>query len=159
MSIYDISVQNIYGDEISLSHFKNKIMLIVNIASKWKFTAQLRGLEGLYNKYKHQDFTILAFPSNQFAGQEPQTNSDIQSLCDLKFGITFPLFSKIMVNGENESPLYTFLKSQRNGILNSSIKWSFTKFLVSRKGEVLKRFSPFSTAQDIEAYMLTKNIL
>lgn len=159
MSIYDISVQDIYGDEISMSEFKNKVMLIVNIASKWKFTAQLRDLEGLYNKYKHQDFTILGFPSNQFAGQEPHTNSDIQSICELKFGVSFPLFSKIIVNGESESPLYTFLKSKRSGILNSNIKWNFTKFLVSRKGEVLKRFSPLVTPQEIETYMLSKNIL
>lgn len=159
MSIYDISVKQISGEELSMSAFKNKVILVVNTATKWKLTTQFRDLEGLYNKYKHRDFVILAFPSSQFAEQEYHENEEIRSLCELKFGITFPLFAKISVNGQEEAPLYTFLKSKQKGFLNANIKWNFTKFLIDRNGEVIKRFSPLTSAQDIEAYMLSHHIL
>ncbi|MDO4754603.1 MAG: glutathione peroxidase [Bacillota bacterium] len=159
MSIYDISVRQISGETISLFAFKNKVLLIVNTACKCKLVTQLRDLEGLYNKYKHQDFVVLAFPCNQFAGQEPLEGEEIRSLCEVKFGVTFPIFSKIEVNGEGESPLYTFLKSRQKGFLNDNIKWNFTKFLIDRNGEVIKRFSPLTSAQDIESYILNNDIL
>ena len=151
MSIYDINVKNIEGEEISLSKYKGKVLLIVNVASKCGFTSQYKDLEELYDKYKNKDFMILGFPSNQFANQEPGTNKEIKEFCELTFGVKFDMFEKIDVNGENQSALYAFLKSKQSGILGTEdIKWNFTKFLVDKNGNVVDRFGSTTNPKSIE---------
>ncbi|OUR98481.1 glutathione peroxidase [Halobacteriovorax marinus] len=145
MSIYDCKVKTNKNEEIDFSTYKGKVLLIVNTASKCGFTPQYAGLEELYKSYKSKGLEILAFPCNQFGEQEPGTSEDIASFCDLQFNITFPLFDKIDVNGENSHPLYEYLKKEAPGLLGSKkIKWNFTKFLVSKDGEAIKRYSPQS---------------
>jgi len=142
-SIYQINVSNNLGESLSLDQYKGKTLLIVNTASDCGFTPQYQGLQELYEKYQGQGLEILAFPCNQFGKQEKGSNEEIKDFCDLRFNITFPLFSKIEVNGENAHPLYNFLKVQALGILGSKgIKWNFTKFLVNKNGDVIKRFAP-----------------
>jgi glutathione peroxidase len=151
MSIYDINVKTIDGQEISMSKYKGKVLLIVNVASKCGFTSQYEGLENLYEKYKNNDFMVLGFPSNQFANQEPESNERIKDFCTINFGVNFDMFAKIDVNGENESPLYTFLKSNQKGILGTeNIKWNFTKFLVDKDGTVVDRYGSASSPESIE---------
>ena len=143
MSIYDFNVKTIDGEEVSMSKYKGKVLLIVNVASKCGFTSQYEGLENLYEKYKNQDFMVLGFPSNQFANQEPESNDKIKEFCSLTYEVKFDMFSKIDVNGENEAPLYKFLKSNQKGILGTeNIKWNFTKFLVDKNGNIISRFAP-----------------
>ena len=155
MSIYDINVKTIDGQEISMSKYKGKVLLIVNVASRCGFTGQYEGLENLFEKYKNNDFMILGFPSNQFANQEPESNERIKDFCTINFGVSFDMFAKIDVNGENESPLYTFLKSQQKGILGTqNIKWNFTKFLIDKEGNVVDRFAPTTTPKSIEKDIL-----
>ncbi len=155
MSIYDLKVKNIKGEEVSLSKYKGKVLLIVNVASKCGFTSQYEGLENLYQKHKDKDFMILGFPSNQFGGQEPGTNKEIAEFCRLTYGVDFDMFAKIDVNGENEDPLYTYLKKEASGILGTeSIKWNFTKFLVDKNGKVIDRFGSATTPKDIEKDIL-----
>ncbi len=158
MSIYDFKVKTIVGEETTLKPYKGKTILIVNVASKCGFTKQYAGLQALYEKYKEQDFVVLGFPCNQFMSQEPGTEKEIQNFCQINFGVTFPLFSKIDVNGDNTHPLYVYLKSKSSGFLGSeSIKWNFTKFLVDKKGNVIKRFGsstePKEIEKDIEKYI------
>jgi len=142
-SIYQFTVNNNQGNKVSLDTFKDKTLLIINTASDCGFTPQYKGLQTLYEKYQPQGLEILAFPCNQFGKQEKGNDEDIKNFCDLRFNITFPLFSKIEVNGDNTHPLYTFLKAQAPGILGSKgIKWNFTKFLVNKNGDVIKRFAP-----------------
>lgn len=148
-SIYDFKVEDINGDEFDFNSLKNKVVLIVNTASKCGFTPQFEGLENLYKKYKDQGFTIIGFPCNQFGGQDPAENSEIASFCQLNYGVTFPMMAKIKVNGKEEHPLYTYLKSQQDGILGERIKWNFTKFLISRQGEVVARFAPKTKPEEI----------
>ncbi len=151
MSIYDINVKTIDGQEISMSKYKGKVLLIVNVASRCGFTGQYEGLENLFEKYKNNDFMILGFPSNQFANQEPESNERIKDFCTINFGVSFDMFAKIDVNGENESPLYTFLKSNQKGILGTeNIKWNFTKFLVDKDGTVVDRYGSASSPESIE---------
>lgn len=150
MEIYDISVKDINGENVSLEIYRGKVLLIVNTASKCGFTKQFDGLEELYEKYKDEGFEVLGFPCNQFKEQDPGSNSEIMNFCKLNFGVTFPMFEKIDVNGENESPLYSYLKEQKSGMFGSKIKWNFTKFLVDREGNVIKRFSPQTTPKSIE---------
>ncbi len=151
MNLYDIKVKNIKGEEISLSEYKNKTLLIVNVASKCGFTKQYEGLEKLYKTYKEKDFCILGFPCNQFGAQESGSNDEIQEFCSLTYGVSFDMFSKIDVNGEDESKLYTFLKNEAKGLLGSkNIKWNFTKFLVDKNGKVLKRYAPTTKPEDLE---------
>ena len=129
MNIYDFNVKTIDGQEISMSKYKGKVLLIVNVASKCGFTSQYEGLEKLFEKYKNEDFMILGFPSNQFANQEPESNEKIKEFCSLTYDVKFDMFAKVDVNGENEAPLYKFLKSSQKGILGTeNIKWNFTKF-------------------------------
>ena len=155
MSIYDFNVKTIDGQEISMSKYKGKVLLIVNVASKCGFTSQYEGLENLYEKYKNEDFMVLGFPSNQFANQEPQSNEKIKEFCSLTYEVKFDMFAKIDVNGENEAPLYKFLKSNQKGILGSeNIKWNFTKFLVDKNGKVVKRYAPSTKPSDIEKDIL-----
>jgi glutathione peroxidase len=142
-NIFDFSVTDINGNEVSLEKFKGKNLLIVNVASKCGFTPQYKELENIYQHNKENNFEILAFPCNQFGAQEPGTEKEIQEFCDLNYSITFPLFSKIEVNGPSAHPLYEYLKSAAPGILGSkAIKWNFTKFLVDKEGNVKKRYAP-----------------
>lgn len=142
MSIYDYNVRTIDGKEQSLEDYKGKVLLIVNTATGCGFTPQYDGLQDLYEKYKTEGFEILDFPCNQFGSQAPGSEEEIRDFCTGRFGITFPQFAKIDVNGVNELPLYTFLKEQKSGMMGSRIKWNFTKFLVDRDGNVIERFAP-----------------
>jgi len=151
-SIYDIEVNTIKGESKALADFKGKVLLIVNTASKCGFTPQFKGLEGLYEKHKGSGLEILGFPCNQFLSQDPGTDSEISEFCELNYGVTFPMFSKVEVNGPNTHPLYELLKSEAKGLLGSEkIKWNFTKFLVDAEGKVIKRYAPNTEPKDIEA--------
>ncbi len=142
-SIYDFSVNDIHGKEQKLDEYKDKVLLIVNVASKCGFTPQYNGLEALYEKLHGRGFEILGFPSNQFGAQEPGNEAEIAQFCELNYGVKFPLFSKIDVNGSDAAPLYQYLKKAKPGLLGSeAIKWNFTKFLVDRKGKVVERYAP-----------------
>ena len=152
MSIYDIDVRTIDGEDKTLAEFKGKALVIVNVASKCGFTPQYKGLQELYEEYAPRGLEILGFPCNQFAGQEPGTEDEIASFCSTTYGVSFPMFSKIDVNGPNEHPLYTTLKRKAPGLLGTtSVKWNFTKFLVGRDGAILTRYSPRDTPQAIES--------
>ena len=142
MSIYDFKVKTIDDEEILLSEYKDKVLLIVNTASKCGFTPQYKGLEELYKKYGSEKFTVLGFPCDQFAHQEPGNSGDIKNFCEINYGVTFPLFEKIDVNGKNAHPLFQFLSEAQGGVLTDSIKWNFTKFIVDSKGNVVNRFAP-----------------
>lgn len=150
-SIYDFEVKTIQGSLQSLRDYQGKVLLIVNTASKCGFTPQYEGLEKLYRKYRAQGFEVLAFPCNQFGFQEPGTEAEIASFCTLTYGVSFPLFAKIDVNGPHTHPLYAYLKQQAPGILGSKdIKWNFTKFLVDAQGQVVKRYAPQDRPESIE---------
>ena len=142
-TVYDFRVKSIDGKEISLAEFKGKPLLIVNVASKCGFTPQYKALEELYKRYSSMGFLVLGFPCDQFGKQEPGNDEEIKSFCEMNYGVTFPLFSKIEINGPNSHPLYEFLKGSAPGILGTKkIKWNFTKFLVGRDGKTIKRFAP-----------------
>lgn len=152
---YDYEAKNIKGETVSMSTYKNKVVLVVNVASKCGFTPQYEGLEKLYQTYHKQGLEILGFPCNQFSKQEPGTHKEIQNFCKVNFGVTFPLFSKIDVNGDNAHPLYKYLKSEATGFLGTqSIKWNFTKFLIDKNGKVVDRYGsstkPSKISKDIE---------
>ena len=151
MSIYDYKVKDKKGEDVSIADYKGKVLLIVNTATGCGFTPQYEGLENLYKKYNKQGFEILDFPCNQFGNQAPGTDEEIHEFCTLKYHTTFPQFKKIEVNGENEEPLYKFLKSEKGGIFGEKIKWNFTKFLVDREGNVVGRFAPTTEPKKIEA--------
>lgn len=151
MSVYDYTIKDAQGEDVLMNEFKGKVMLIVNTASKCGLTGQYEGLENIYEKYQDKGLEILGFPCNQFGGQEPGTNEEIKEFCQVKFGIKFPIYDKVDVNGDEAHPLFKHLKSEAPGILGSkSIKWNFTKFLVDRDGKVLKRFAPKDTPEKIE---------
>jgi glutathione peroxidase len=142
-SVYDFEVKDIHGKAVPLLRYKGKVLLIVNTASKCGFTPQYKGLEALHQKYHARGLEVLGFPCNQFGAQEPGTEDEIASFCELNFGVTFPLFAKVDVNGDDAAPLYRHLKQAKPGLLGSeAIKWNFTKFLVDRKGNVVERFAP-----------------
>lgn len=150
-TVYDFAGLNIKGEEVPLDQYRGKVMLIVNTASKCGFTPQYKGLESLYKKYQDKGLEILGFPCNQFGKQEPGNEEQISEFCELNFGVTFPLFKKVDVNGPDAHPLYKFLKSEAPGVLGSeAIKWNFTKFLVDQSGKVVKRFAPTDTPEKIE---------
>ena len=151
MGIYDFKVKDAQGNEVDMADYKGKVLLIVNTATGCGFTPQYDGLQDLYEKYHDKGFEILDFPCNQFGNQAPGTEDEIVSFCQARFGITFKQFAKIDVNGENESPLYTYLKSQKGGMMGSKIKWNFTKFLVDRNGNVVERFASATTPEKIDA--------
>lgn len=151
MNVYDFTVLDTEEKEVSLSDYEGKVLLIVNTATGCKLTAQYKGLQTLYEKYRDTGFEILDFPCNQFRNEAPGTNQELADFCVLRFGTTFRTFAKIEVNGKNEAPLYTYLKSRQDGVFGNEIKWNFTKFLIDRKGDVIKRFSPFTTPQKIDA--------
>jgi glutathione peroxidase len=143
MSIYDFSAETLDGKPAPLSDWRDKVVLIVNTASKCGFTGQYAGLEALYRKYRDRGFVVLGFPSNQFGQQEPGDAMEIASFCSLTYEVDFPMMQKIDVNGPKAHPLYTYLKKARRGFLGTeSVKWNFTKFLVNRKGEVIRRYAP-----------------
>ncbi len=150
MNIYDIKIKTMDGNEVSMSDYKGKTLLIVNTATGCGFTPQYDGLQDLYEKYREEGFEILDFPCNQFGHQAPGSDDEIHSFCTGRFGITFPQFAKIDVNGQNESPLYKYLKSQKGGMLNANIKWNFTKFLVDKNGNIVGRFSPTDTPEKLD---------
>lgn len=152
--IYEFSGKNIKGEDVPLSNYKGKVLLIVNTASKCGFTPQYKGLEALYKEYQGKGLEILGFPCNQFGKQEPGNADDIGEFCELNFGVTFPLFDKIEVNGPNTHPLYDYLKKEAPGLLGSgAVKWNFTKFLVDGSGKVIKRFAPTDTPEKIEKHV------
>lgn len=150
MNIYDFKVRNAKGVEVPMTEYQGKVLLIVNTATGCGFTPQYEGLQNLYDKYKDKGLEILDFPCNQFGHQAPGTEEEIQEFCTLKYKTTFPLFSKIDVNGKNAAPLFTFLKNQKGGFLGDDIKWNFTKFLVSRDGKVVERYAPVTKPEKIE---------
>lgn len=151
-TIYDFSVKDADLKDVSLENYKEKILLIVNVASYCGLTYQYEGIESLYKKYKDKGFEVLAFPCNQFAFQEPGTNKEIKKFCDIKYGVTFKIFNKINVNGSKSHPVYQYLKDQSPGVAGTTqIKWNFTKFLINKNGEVIERFSPQAEADEIEA--------
>lgn len=141
-SIYDIEVENKDHSTYKLEKYKDYVIVMVNTATKCGLSGQFDGLEKLYQQYKDQNFIILGFPCNQFANQEPGSGEEAAEACKINYGVTFPIHEKINVNGENEHPLYTHLKEQQGGLLGSKIKWNFTKFVIDRDGEVVKRFGP-----------------
>lgn len=149
-AIYDIKAQTIDGREISLAQFKGKALLVVNVASKCGFTPQYEGLEKLYETYKDRGFEVLAFPCNQFGAQEPGTAQDISQFCTVNYGVKFPLFAKVEVNGPGTHPLWAHLKKEEPGVLGTeAIKWNFTKFLIDRNGNVRERFAPSTKPEDL----------
>tara|TARA_B100000945_G_scaffold59611_1_gene44312 strand:- start:413 stop:892 length:480 start_codon:yes stop_codon:yes gene_type:complete len=151
-TIYNFSVKDSDLTDISLEKYENKIILIVNVASFCGLTHQYKGLENIYKKYKDKGFEIIGFPCNQFAFQEPGSNQEIKEFCDTNYGVTFEIMNKIKVNGPKADPLFKFLKKQKSGIAGTpQIKWNFTKFLINRDGEVIKRFGPKIEAKDIES--------
>ena len=154
-TFYDFNATSIIGENISMSKYKGKVVLVVNTASKCGFTPQYEGLQKLYENHEDNNFSILGFPCNQFSEQEPGTHKEIQNFCNTNYDITFPLFEKIDVNGDNTHPLYKFLKSEATGILwTEGIKWNFTKFLVDTKGKVITRYGSSTKPKDIEADIL-----
>jgi glutathione peroxidase len=148
-SIYQFKVKSLEGKEINLKDYEGKVVLIVNTASKCGFTPQYKGLEDLYKKYSSKGLVILGFPCNQFAGQEPGSAEEISKFCSLKYGVTFPMMAKIDVNGDNAHPLYKYLKNALPGTLGNEIKWNFTKFLLDRKGNPIKRYGSTTKPEDI----------
>ena len=142
-NIYDIHIKDSSNKEVSMSKFEGKTLLIVNVASKCGLTPQYKGLQSLYEEYKDRNFVVLGLPCNQFGGQEPGTNSEINNFCEINYSVTFPIFSKIKVNGPDSHPLFKLLKNDKPGIFRTeSIKWNFTKFLVNSSGKIIDRFSP-----------------
>lgn len=151
MSIYDFTARSGTGEEIGLDRYRGKVLLIVNVASKCGFTPQYMGLQALYEQFGPRGLEILAFPCDQFGHQEPGSDAEIAAFCEHNFGVTFPVFAKVEVNGKNAHPLYVWLKNEKGGLLSSGIKWNFTKFLVDRTGAVKARFAPTTTPDGLSA--------
>ena len=150
MHLYDYEIADVKGNMRKLSEYEGKVLLIVNTATGCGFTPQYDGLQDLYEKYQDKGFEILDFPCNQFGNQAPGSDEEIGNFCSSRYGITFEQFHKIDVNGANEAPLYTFLKSQKTGVMGSKIKWNCTKFLVDKAGNIVGRFAPTKTPEAIE---------
>lgn len=150
-SVYDFSPETNSGEKRDLSDYQGKVLLVVNTASKCGFTPQFEGLEQLYQKFKDRGVEVLGFPCNQFGSQDPGSNGEIMEFCQLNYGVSFPMFAKIEVNGDGADPLYKHLKKEAPGALGSQgIKWNFTKFLIDQQGKVLKRYSSMAKPKDIE---------
>ena len=150
-TVYDFSAKTIDGKARKLSDYKGKVLLVVNTASQCGFTPQYKGLEALYEKYKDKGFAVLGFPSNQFGQQEPGPDSEIAEFCEMNYGVTFPMFSKIDVNGDAAHPLFQYLTSTKKGLLGSeAIKWNFTKFLVDKEGNVVERYAPTTKPEELD---------
>jgi glutathione peroxidase len=155
-TVYDFSAQTIDGKPVSLDQFKGRVLLIVNTASACGFTPQFKGLQALWDRYGERGLTVVGFPSNEFGAQDPGSNQEISSFCEMNYGVNFPMMAKVAVNGGDAHPLWQWLKGEKPGFLGTeAIKWNFTKFLVGRNGEVLKRYAPQDEpeklAKDIEA--------
>ncbi|TYP70757.1 glutathione peroxidase [Paenibacillus methanolicus] len=150
MSVYDFEVTTIRGEKKKLSDYRGQVLVIVNTATKCGFAPQFDGLQELYEKYKDKGFAVLGFPSGQFMNQEPGDNGQVEEACKINFGVTFPLFAKIDVNGADADPLYNHLKKEAGGLLGSAIKWNFTKFLIDRDGNVVKRIAPATAPAKFE---------
>jgi len=161
-TLYDFKVEDAQGKSVALSQYKNKVMIIVNTASKCGFTPQYKDLQALYETWHDKDLEILAFPCNQFAGQESGTDDEIQEFCQVNFGLTFPVLAKIKVNGKDSHPLYKYLRSQKGTRLGSQIKWNFTKFLIAKDGSIFKRFEPNVNPEEmgpfVEALLKEKDV-
>ncbi|MGL5308897.1 MAG: glutathione peroxidase [Metamycoplasmataceae bacterium] len=153
MSIYDFKLKNISGEIVDFSKYKNKIILIVNVASKCGFAGQYSGLENLYENYKAEGLVILGFPCTQFKNQELSTDEEVQNFCTLTYNVTFEMFARIDVKGNNQSPLYKMLTNEAPWIFNKNVRWNFEKFLISREGKVIKRFSTIKAPKNIEKYI------
>ncbi|HPF51710.1 MAG TPA: glutathione peroxidase [Draconibacterium sp.] len=149
-NFYQFSAKSLQGKEVGMDQFKDKTVLVVNTASKCGFTPQYAGLEELYEKYKDKGLVILGFPCNQFANQEPGDEKEIANECLINYGVSFPMFSKVDVNGKNAHPIFKYLKNELGGTLGKSIKWNFTKFLIDSEGKPVKRFAPIVTPEKIE---------
>ncbi len=152
-NFYQFEAKSLQGKLVSMNDFKGKIVLVVNTASKCGLTPQFKGLENLYQNYKDKELVILGFPCNQFANQEPGDEKSISEGCVINYGVSFPMFAKINVNGENAHPLYKYLKKELKGTLGSKIKWNFTKFLIDPNGKPIKRFAPTTKPEKIEKYI------
>ena len=156
-SIYDFSATSLAGEDTPLKRFEGKVLLIVNTASACGFTPQSKGLEALQQSFGPRGFSVLGFPCNQFGRQEPGSAAEIGQFCSSNYAVSFPMFDKIDVNGDNAHPLYQYLKNEKSGLLGSSIKWNFTKFLIDRSGKVVGRYAPTTTPEqltkDIEALL------
>ncbi|PAV30629.1 glutathione peroxidase [Virgibacillus profundi] len=150
MSVYDFSAKTMLGDEKSLAEHKGKVLLIVNTASECGFTPQFEGLQKFFETYKDQEFEVLGFPCNQFNHQDPGTDAEISHFCQNNYGVTFQMYRKIDVKGENAHPLFVYLTSEAKGMLTDQIKWNFTKFLINRDGEVINRYAPQTKPESIE---------
>jgi glutathione peroxidase len=150
---YQFSAKTLQGKEISMESFKGKTVLVVNTASKCGLTPQFEGLENLYQKYKDRGLVILGFPCNQFANQEPGDESSIAEGCMINYGVSFPMFAKIEVNGDHAHPIYKYLKTELSGLFGSKIKWNFTKFLINSTGKPVKRFGPITKPEKIDQYL------
>lgn len=155
--VYDFTARSLAGEQVPLRRFEGQVLLIVNTASRCGFTPQYRGLQALHRDYAGRGFSVLGFPCNQFGGQEPGDAGQIEQFCTSSYDVTFPMFGKIDVNGQNTHPLYDYLKRGKSGLLGSSIKWNFTKFLVDRAGKVARRYAPTTRPEalrrDIEALL------
>jgi glutathione peroxidase len=158
-TFYEYSARNLSGKEIGMEAYQGKAILVVNTASKCGFTPQYEGLEKLYEQYKDKGLVILGFPCNQFGHQEPGTEKSILEGCLINYGVSFPMFSKINVNGKKAHPLYVYLKNELGGIFGNAIKWNFTKFLINKKGRPVKRFAPITSPKKIEKWIKTHRIL
>lgn len=154
---YNFTAKSLQGEDISMETYKRKTVLVVNTASKCGLTPQYKGLEELYKKYKDKGLVILGFPCNQFANQEPGDEKSISEGCLINYGVTFPMFSKIDVNGKNAHPIYKYLKSELKGLFGNKIKWNFTKFIIDKEGNPIKRFGPTTKPEKIDKYL--QNIL
>ena len=153
MDFYNLEAKKINGEMVSMSEYKGKTIIVVNTASKCGFTPQFEGLEKLYEKYKDQGLVILGFPCNQFGKQEPGVGEEIQEFCQVNYGVSFPIFDKVNVNGSSTHPIFKYLKSNLGGFLGSSIKWNFTKFVIDKNGKPIKRFSPITKPEDMESFI------
>ncbi len=150
---YTLRAKDIKGQEISMSDYKGKTVMVVNTASKCGLTPQYKGLEELYQKYKDQGLVILGFPCNQFGQQEPGDEVNIQEFCQVNYGVSFPMFAKVEVNGQNTHPVFQYLRSKLGGLLGNRIKWNFTKFVIDKNGNPVKRFAPTVKPEHIENYL------
>ncbi len=152
-NFHDFKAKTITGEEVSMSDFKDNVVLVVNTASKCGLTPQFEGLQKLHEEYQDSGLKILGFPCNQFAGQDPGSNEEIASFCLKNYGVDFDMFDKVDVNGKNEHPIFTYLKDELGGTLGKKIKWNFTKFLIGKDGQLIKRFAPTKKPKGIEEYI------